>query len=133
MLVLGAEIGMLVYGIATLWNGRATLGKGKYVQGRMAVWIGLICMAPMPLAFMTGLVFGFIIAVADLPQESFFLITLAEVGILLTCLAIAYALGKKYGRTKQEWLDLRAAELSASGVLSPQPYDGNNPYRAPRG
>ena len=82
-MILGAEIGLLVYGIIVLIRGRYNLGKGKAVTGSRARLLGAVCLAPIPLAMTAGFVVGFLNPEAQMAGQLNGLIAGIEVAILI--------------------------------------------------
>lgn len=64
-MILGLEIGLFVFGLMAVINGRMKFGENKVVEGLGARLLGLLAMAPLPLAFTVGFVYGFMKAAND--------------------------------------------------------------------
>ena len=59
-MIIGAEIGLLIYGIYVLIKGEYSLGKGKKLRGGAARLCGGLCLAPIPIMFIIGFIMGFV-------------------------------------------------------------------------
>src|SRR5438552_1663107 len=51
LMILGMEIGMIIFGIVTLTTGKLTLSKSKVVTGSLARHLGFLLLAPVPVAY----------------------------------------------------------------------------------
>lgn len=107
-MILGAELGLLIYGIYVLIKGQYSLGKGKKVFGTQARILGGVCLVPMPLSVIMGIVVALFYsqALADGPFNR--LVTGLEAGILI-CTVIVLVLLSKYFFRQQQGLDQSAA------------------------
>ena len=94
-MILGAEIGLLVYGIYTLITGKYSLGKGRFLEGGKARLLGGLCILPLPFAFGVGIILGVIFAIAG-ASIPMWMSTLLEIGILVVVIVLISVLGKKY-------------------------------------
>jgi len=93
------ELAMLGAGLYALIAGKINLGGSLRFEGTPARIIGVFLVAPLPLAFAGGLVFGFMIGIGLLPaslQNYFFFIDLLVVLVGLGG-ALIYALVNKPG------------------------------------
>lgn len=70
MCLLIAEIVMLVGGLYALIAGKVRLTNKMYLEGWRARVAGLFLMAPLPLAFLAGLLIGLLIATGGLPASA---------------------------------------------------------------
>src|SRR5262245_47678776 len=62
-MILGAEIALLVMGLYALFAGKLTLTKQKVVRGTPARLLGILCLLPIPLSLLVGIVLGVGLAV----------------------------------------------------------------------
>jgi hypothetical protein len=88
-MLLALEIGMLVFGIVTLAQGKITFSRTKVVEGAPAYITGVILLLPLPLAFMVGIMVGLEAAQKGRqidPLDSKFI--LIEGGIILACFLV---------------------------------------------
>ena len=97
-MVLGAEIGMIIFGIYALITGKLTLTKNRIVRGTAARLIAVIALLPLPLTLAIGLIVGFIAAgrgqFLDPTNPSLQLkYGLIDAGIMVACLIAVYAIG----------------------------------------
>ena len=60
-MIIGAEIGLLIYGIIAMIRGQYSMGKGKKVIGSKARLLAAVCMVPIPLSMIAGFLVGFVI------------------------------------------------------------------------
>ena len=60
-MIIGAEIGLLIYGIIAMIRGQYSMGKGKKVIGSKARFLAAVCMVPIPLSMIAGFLVGFVI------------------------------------------------------------------------
>lgn len=93
-MILGAEIGLCIYGLYALIQGRLNLWTGRDLEGTPARVLGAVAMVPIVLAFVVGLVLGAVTRgdparMASL-STSFPWI---ELGILVACVAAIYGIG----------------------------------------
>lgn len=84
MLILGLEIGLIVFGLVALVRGKITVSKTKVVEGIPARLLGALALTPLPIAFMVGVA----IAATQPNPEQFvkdnqLTIALIEAGIVL--------------------------------------------------
>ena len=95
-MILGAEIGLLIYGIYSLATGKYSLSKGKVLTGGKARLLGVLCMLPLPLAFIAGVLLGLFFALVLGTAVPVWLSTVTEVLILVVVGVAVTVLGKKY-------------------------------------
>jgi len=106
MIILGAEIGMLIWGIIVLVRGKAKVSKTKEAAGAAARIAGVVAMLPIPLCFMIGMLYGVYLGstgqTAAIDPASGTIIAI-EVGTLVACVIIAmvilYSAAKPIGQT----------------------------------
>lgn len=106
-MILGAEIAMLVMGVYALAAGKLMSSKkAKYVvRGWPARIIGIICLLPIPLAFLTSAVVAalFIAQGKPVTKESFFWVgTGIEAGAVVLCVVVATILERSYRTPVQQ-------------------------------
>jgi hypothetical protein len=53
-MIIGAQIGLLIYGIIAIIRGQYSMGKGRKVIGSKARMLGAVCLGPMPLSMIAG-------------------------------------------------------------------------------
>jgi hypothetical protein len=99
-MILGAEIGLLVYGIIVLIRGRYSLGKGKTVTGFRARLLGAICLVPIPLAMAAGFVIGFLYPEAQLAGQLKGLIAGIEIAIIIGTVTALVLMAKTFFKEK---------------------------------
>jgi uncharacterized protein YacL len=95
-MILGAEIGLLFYGIYSLITGKFSIGKGRSVIGVKARILGAICVLPLPIAFSAGLVLGIFYAFMLNEPISPLISAVVEIIIIVAILIIVSFLGKKF-------------------------------------
>src|SRR5262245_40336323 len=91
-MLLGAEIGLLVYGIYAFFTGKLTLGAGRVVYGSTAQFLGIVSCAPLVLSFLVGVVIGAAKGKNAIEAMRWNLVAI-EVAILVASLAVIYAIG----------------------------------------
>ncbi|MCC6509523.1 MAG: hypothetical protein IT423_10470 [Pirellulaceae bacterium] len=57
-MILGAEIGITIYGLIALIRGKMSLGKGRILTGTPARILGVIGLCMLPLVFLFGFFYG---------------------------------------------------------------------------
>lgn len=107
-MLLGAELGLLIYGIYVLIKGQYSLGKGKKVFGTQARILGVVCMLPVPLSMIMGIVVGLFYSQAIGDGQFNGLVAGLEAGILI-CTVIVLVLLSKYFFRQQQGLDQSVA------------------------
>ena len=100
-MILGAEIGLLVYGIIVLIRGRYSLGKGKTVTGSRARLLGAVCMAPIPLAMTAGFVIGFLNPDVEIAGQLEGLIAGIEVAIIIGTVIALVVMARTFFKKQQ--------------------------------
>jgi hypothetical protein len=103
-MILGAELGLLIYGIYVLIKGQYSLGKGKKVIGRRARILGAVCLIPIPLSMIMGFVIGFLYSEAVAGGQLKGVMAGLEAGILI-CTVIVLVVLSKYFFNQQQVLD----------------------------
>lgn len=106
-MLLGLEIGLLIYGIYALTKGQFQLGKDKILEGRYARILAILCILPLPLAVVIGFVAGFIWAITHGTSKQFpqgMAIGFEVVLVILCCIAIVVVGKILYSRQTAEQL-----------------------------
>jgi len=118
---------MLIVGIIALVRGRFKLSKNKEVTGGKARLVGLILLAPFPLAFCAGI----LLAIGSGGNIDPTTALVVEVGLvfggLITAIVVALAVAKP---------PQAPAATQYAGFAPPvnaPPTDPNNPYASPFG
>jgi hypothetical protein len=99
-MIIGAEIGLFIYGIIVLISGQYGMGKGRKLFGGKARLIGAICLLPMPLSAVTGFVIGFVNADAGLDALKGWVVG-AEAAILVCVVLTIVLLSKMFFKQQQ--------------------------------
>jgi uncharacterized membrane protein YeaQ/YmgE (transglycosylase-associated protein family) len=97
-MIFGAEIGLLVFGLITLIRGQFNMGKDKKIVGPKARLLGIICLAPLLLSMIVGLLIGFSNPEAVAGGQLKGITTGIEIGILIGALIILTLLSKNFYR-----------------------------------
>jgi Na+/phosphate symporter len=123
-MILGAEIGLTIFGLLALIRGKASTGKGGELTGWHARIIGLICMSVLPLAISIGILAGLVamlqgVDIANVSGLYFVWVDILAIGLVL---AFAWGLGKFF--LKQSESAKAISELPAL----PGAIDPSNPY-----
>lgn len=97
-MICGLEIGLAIFGILALVRGKMTLSKNKIVVGAPARLLGLLALAPLPLAFGVGAVYAVTQVAAGGDPEKFaednrWTLTLIEGGIVIGVAIVVFAIG----------------------------------------
>jgi hypothetical protein len=96
-MILGLEIGMIIYGLIALMTGKFIVTKVRVVTGKLARQLGFILLMPIPIAYTAhGLVhYRFVRDRRPVGADSTFVWTMiaVEAGIVICCFATAYAIG----------------------------------------
>ncbi|KJS33401.1 MAG: hypothetical protein VR64_00945 [Desulfatitalea sp. BRH_c12] len=104
-MIVGAEIGLLLYGIFVLIKGQYSVGKGRNVTGRKARLLGGICLLPMPLSLVAGVGIGFVNEVlnASLAASQIKSLTTGiEVAILIGVVIVLTFFAKSFFKQQQD-------------------------------
>lgn len=105
-MILGMEIGLLIYGIIALVRGKFAFSKTKVAVGGPAYAAGIVAVLPLPLAFGLVLVYVMAMGVRGRPLVDEAQIrtpaTIIEVGTTLVCFAVAMTIAGIYGRPPEE-------------------------------
>jgi phage FluMu protein Com len=97
-MILGAEIGLIIFGIYAMVTGKLTLTKTHIVRGTAARLIAVIALLPLPLSLAVIFTAGILAvnrgAILD-PNDSSARLkySLIEAGIVVGCLIAVYAIG----------------------------------------
>ena len=59
-MILIVEIGLLIYGIIVVIRGTCSIGKGRVITGANARKLGLVCIGPVPLSAVAGIILGLV-------------------------------------------------------------------------
>jgi len=95
-MILGAELGILLFGLYVLFSGKYNLGKGRVLTGAKARLLGVLCLLPIPLAFAAGVLAGLFMALTGGPAPSTLLTTVLEIVILVVVVVLVSGLGKMF-------------------------------------
>jgi hypothetical protein len=91
-MILGAEIGMLVAGLYSLFTGKFQLSKERIVRGGRARLAGLILLIPLPLALALGAMAA---NRSSFANQLFNMVPnpiIIEIGIIIIALVVALAI-----------------------------------------
>lgn len=97
-MILGAEIGLIIFGIYAMVTGKLTLTKTHIVRGTAARLIAVIALLPLPLSLAVVFTVGILAvnrgAILDPNDTSAQLKSIMiEAGIVVACLIAVYAIG----------------------------------------
>jgi hypothetical protein len=96
-MILGAEIGLLVFAIITLVRGKLVLTKNRVVVGWKARVLAVFGLLPIPLSLLIAVVLAVVLAAGGQPVQPGTTVkvvgTVVEIGIILLCVAAVYAIG----------------------------------------
>ena len=99
-MLIGAEIGLFVYGIYVLITGKYSLGRRGFVYGTPARILGVLCLLPLPVAFGLGLIVGTLMALG-IVEDITMLSLILEGGVLLIVIVLISVLSKRFYRQQQ--------------------------------
>lgn len=104
-MILGLEIGLLIFGLVALVRGKFTLSKSKVVEGAAARLLGLLALTPLPLAL--AVVFLYVAASAPGNPEKFaednkLTIALIEAGVVIGIAVLVFGIGAALGKDPAE-------------------------------
>jgi hypothetical protein len=94
--ILGAEIGLMVFAIISLVRGKLVLTKNRVVTGVPARLLALIGFLPLPVSLVIGLALGAVLVARGQPidQSRVRIIGgVVELGIIVLCVAAIYGIG----------------------------------------
>ena len=94
-MILGLEIGLLVYGLYAFAAGKYSIGKGRTVVGTPARLLGMLLWLPLPLAFIARIVLGglaFALTGTELP---FWIAACMEITLLISVVVAASVLSRR--------------------------------------
>jgi hypothetical protein len=97
--MLCVELAMLILGLYALIAGKVSITSSLVVEGIPARIVGLLMIAPLPIAFCVGIIVGFFRAMDNRPVDHFGFsgpIFLIELGILVFFLAAAIIVASIY-------------------------------------
>lgn len=100
-MIFGAQIGLLVFGIIALARGQFGMGKEKKIVGPRARLLGFICLVPIPLSMIAGLVMGFSNPEAVAGGQMKGIIAWIEIAILIGTVVILALLSKNFHKQQE--------------------------------
>ncbi len=124
-MILGAEIGVLVYGIVAMIRRKFSLGKRGDVTGWRAVVLGAICTAILPFILVVGLTVGFVFAIQGIEVNAYSFVWIDIFGLLFGYLG-AIMLGRVF--LAQQANEMAANVSGAVENLQVPTFDTSNPY-----
>lgn len=118
-MILGLEIGMLIFGFIGLVTGKLKLSAGNEVEGAPARLLGLVAILPLPLALVTGFCIGLSMGprVHDM-QGTFLVIELGLVGI---CALIVFGGGAMVAGSQRVERDSRRRRFDVRDDFEEEP------------
>lgn len=128
-MILGLEIGMLIFGLVALVRGKFTLSKNKVVEGAAARLLGLLALTPLPLAL--AVVFLYVAASSPANPEKFaednkLTIALIEAGVVIGIAVLVFGIGAAIGKDPAE------ARRRKKKRRDEDDYDDEEDYDRPR-
>ena len=114
-MILGAEIALFLYGLYALFTGKYALGKNRILTGGKARILGLLCLMPIPISFVTGIIasvfyFSSVSRVESEPPP--LAIVVVEVVILVGVVIIVSVLGKMFYKQQEAAVPLNEDSVS---------------------
>ena len=99
-MLIGAEIGLLLYGIYVLITGKYALGRRGFIYGTPARILGLLCLLPLPAAIGLGFIAG-ILAASGIVEDITILSLVLESSMLFIIIVLTSTLSKRFYRQQQ--------------------------------
>jgi hypothetical protein len=123
-MILGAELGLTIYGLVALIRGQFSIGKGRVIKGWQARVLGAICLCMLPIAFAIGLVYGFVMVMngVDITQQSGLSLVWIDLIAIAGVLIPVMILGPMFFRSQERGI------VSTNTPNSTSQIDPNNPY-----
>jgi hypothetical protein len=125
-MILGAEIGVTIYGLMALIRGKFSMGKNREIVGLPARMLGLLCLATLPLVIGLGFVVGFAAAMngKDLSTANPLQFIWIDIVVLVSIFLCVTLIGKwLYNNQQTSMLAAQSPDLLRSS--GPHP---DNPY-----
>ena len=94
-MILGAEVGLLIYGIYVLITGKYSLGRKRFVYGTSARILGALCVLPLPLVMIIGFFLGILMGIGVVGDITI-LVTVLEIVVLIVIVILVSILGKRF-------------------------------------
>jgi hypothetical protein len=119
-MILGMEIAMLVIGFLALVRGKMTISATKVVEGMPARLLGLLAMAPLPLAFLAAIAFVVVQNPADperFAEENRWTLTGIEAAIVIGTAIVVFGIGAAIG------VDPAKAKAKSRGRYEDESFD----------
>jgi hypothetical protein len=124
-MILGAEIGLLIYGIAAMIRRKFSMGKKGEITGWRAVVLGAMCAAILPCIMAIGLIVGVTMAIQGIEIPTYSLVFIDIFGLLFGFLG-TMMLGRVFLAQQVNEAATRDSESSES--LQVPTFDSSNPY-----
>jgi hypothetical protein len=134
-MILGIEIGLLIFGILALARGTFSVGKEKKVTGWRARVLGLICLTPFPVAITAGVAIGVMAALNGQGEPDYRVLAGVEVVIVVAICVLVVVLSKAfYAQQRREAAASKPSHPGAEAYgVDPGPFDDpDNPFAPPR-
>jgi hypothetical protein len=134
-MILGIEIGLLIFGILALVRGTFSVGKEKKVTGWRARVLGLVCLTPFPVAITAGIVIGVMAALNGQGEPDYRVLAGVEVVIVVVICVTVLVLSKAfYAQQQREAVSQKPSFSGAEDYgVDPGPFDDpDNPFAPPR-
>jgi peptidoglycan/LPS O-acetylase OafA/YrhL len=128
-MILGIEIGLLIFGILALARGTFSVGKEKKVTGWRARVLGLICLTPFPVAITV------MAALNGQGEPDYRVLAGVEVVIVVAICVLVVVLSKAfYAQQRREAAASKPSHPGAEAYgVDPGPFDDpDNPFAPPR-
>jgi hypothetical protein len=99
--ILGAEIGLIIFAIITMVRGKLVLTKNRVVTGVPARLLAIFGFLPLPLSLVIGFALGFFLIATGQPIDQTrarIIGAVVELGIIALCVAAVYGIGLMIAR-----------------------------------
>lgn len=129
-MILGAEVGLLIYGFLAIFRAKFSAGKDRVVTGSSARWLGFLCLLPLPTALTVGIVWGALAELGVINLPNMLVLAGVEVGILVAIVcAVSFLAKRAYAR--QQELESRIGAIPTEPSETFTVEDHENPFASP--
>jgi hypothetical protein len=137
-MILGLEIGLLIFGLIALIRGKMTLTKTKVVEGVPARLLGLLALTPLPIAILVGIGFVLVVAPANpekaakIADDNKLTLALVEAGIVIFITVLVFGIGAAIGKNPEEARRKKKRRRDEEEDYEDDEYEGARPRKRSR-